>query len=132
MTEPLLTDTGTCESCGHEAQQNEGGGFFFHLLHCDRCGGEKRIEFEELGEVHVRYIKGLPGPYAFISKERDEEIQKNYPGEPLTEDEYNAEIARIVGKCECGGQFSMTAPARCPKCASPDIKNTGKTIIYYD
>lgn len=123
---------GRCKSCGHEEQQREGGGFFFHLLHCDKCGHEKRIGFEELGEIHVRYIKGLGGPYAFISKEQDEWIQQHYKGESLTEKQYYTEVEKMVGTCSCGGQYSMTAPARCSKCRSADIIDTGTMTLYYD
>jgi len=34
-----------CNDCGAKFTANEGGGFVFHLLHCDRCGAERAISF---------------------------------------------------------------------------------------
>ena len=42
-----------CDNCGHKFEVNCGGGFIFHLLHCDKCGKEKSILFEESGEAHL-------------------------------------------------------------------------------
>jgi len=123
---------GRCKQCGHVAEFHDGGGFFFHLLHCDTCGADKRVGFDELGEMHLRYLKGLSGPYAIISMEHDEWVRKNYPGEPLSREEYHAEVGKLAGQCECGGQFSMNAPNRCPKCRSTDIEDTGEFTMMYD
>lgn len=41
-----------CSKCGTKFKVSEGGGFTFHVLHCDKCGMEKRTEFNELGEIH--------------------------------------------------------------------------------
>ena len=60
-----------CGACGRKFSVSEGGGFTFHLLRCDRCGATREMSFEELGEVHLRYLKGLPGPYAIASAEHD-------------------------------------------------------------
>lgn len=34
--------------------------------------------------------------------------------------------------CDCGGTFSVDAPARCPKCGSPDFERDpdGMSMIY--
>jgi hypothetical protein len=77
------TYTAICDACGSKFEVNEGGGFFFHLLHCEKCGKEKSIGFEDLGEIHLRYIKGLPGPYCMASSETDKLIQEKYQGPPL-------------------------------------------------
>lgn len=90
----------------------------FHLLHCNKCGKEKSIGFGELGEIHLRYLKGLPGPYAVATSDHDRNIRENYPGQPLTEDKYNLEIEKLAGRCECNGMFKLDASARCPSCKS--------------
>lgn len=54
--------TAKCNKCGHEFEVSEGGGFFFHLLHCDKCGKQKSISFDEIGEPHLQYLKGLGAP----------------------------------------------------------------------
>lgn len=49
--------TAICKDCGNEFTANIGGGFFFHLLHCYRCGKEKEIGFDELREIHLQYLR---------------------------------------------------------------------------
>jgi hypothetical protein len=107
-----------CQECGHRYQASEGGGFFFHLLHCDRCGRERSIDFDELGDAHLRYVKGLPGPWTVGTMDADKHIEETYPAEALSEDEYRAIAEKAAGPCECGGRFSMKAPPRCPRCKS--------------
>jgi hypothetical protein len=111
-----------CNKCGRKFQVLDGGGFFFHLLHCDKCGRHKQIGFDRLGEAHLAYIKGLAGPYAIATSQHDKQIQDEYPGAPLSQAEYDAAVEDIAGKCKCGGRFRMDAPARCPKCASTDFR----------
>jgi len=68
----------------------------FHLLHCDRCGKDKSLSFDEIGEPHLAYLKGLPGPYAMATAGHDQEVKDNYPGEPLSEDEYHEAVERAA------------------------------------
>lgn len=121
-----------CDKCGHKFKLNMGGGFFFHLLKCDKCGKDKDISFEEIGEPHLRYLKGLGGPYCVATTEHDEYIRKHYPGEPLSEEEYHLEVEKIAGKCKCGGHYKFDAPPRCPKCRSEDITKESRPHIFYD
>ena len=112
---------------------SQGGGFCFHLLHCDQCGKEKSIGFDELGEVHLRYLKGLSGPYSIATRDHDKEVQERYPGEPLSEAEYDLKVEEVAGKCKCGGRFSFDAPARCPLCKSDDYREDPEVCeLLYD
>ena len=120
-----------CHRCGAEFVAQEGGGFFFHLLHCDRCGSEKGIRFHDLGEIHLKFLKGLGMPYCGVTCHYDLWIQENYPGEPITEEEYHRAVETFAGKCDCGGHYRMDAKARCPKCHSADIE-AGRVLGYYD
>ena len=122
----------TCNKCGHKFKLNIGGGIFFQLLKCDKCGKDKYISFEEIGEPHLGYLKGLPGPYSAVTWEHDEYVQKNYPGEPLSQEEYHLEVEKIAGKCKCGGHYKFDAPPRCPKCRSEDITKESRPHIHYD
>ena len=36
-----------------------------------------------------------------------------------------------AGNCECGGNFRLDAPVRCPKCRSAEI-DEGEVTVYYD
>ena len=38
-----------CDKCGTKFTASDGGGFAFFLLHCDRCGEDRSVTFEELG-----------------------------------------------------------------------------------
>jgi hypothetical protein len=121
-----------CKQCGHKFSVNSGGGFFFHLLHCDSCGEDKSIGFDEIGEPHLRYIKGLPGPYCAASSGLDKQIKDNYPGEPMSEEEYHAAVEQIAGGCGCGGSYKFDAPPRCPKCKSIELEYDAEPSIMYD
>ena len=107
-----------CSKCGEKFTVSDGGGFFFHLLHCNKCGKEKSIGFDELGEIHLRYIKGGVGPYCIASMDSDKKIQESFPGEPLNEKEYNKQVEHFAGICNCGGKFKFSGKSRCPKCHS--------------
>ena len=121
-----------CKKCGTQFKVNEGGGFCFHLLHCNRCGADKSIGFDELGEVHFRYLKGLPGPYAIATAGSDRRIQEEYQGTALPEAEYNKEVEKLAGQCECGGAFTFKARARCPECRSARYSKVrdGNSMCY--
>lgn len=92
-----------CRTCGAKFQVRSGGGFFFDLLHCDTCGEAKSVGNQELGDIHLRFVKGLPGPYAVARSEMDQRIQREYPGEPLTRAEYHAAAEATLHACSCGG-----------------------------
>jgi hypothetical protein len=122
-----------CHDCGNEFVASSGGGFFFHKLHCDKCGKEKDISFDELKDLHWKYIKGLPGPYTVATAGMDKFIKEQYPGEPISEKQYHGEIERAAGKCPCSGSYKMDAKPRCPVCKSLNYsKSEQDFIINYD
>lgn len=112
----------TCADCGTFYTSRRGGGFRFHLLHCDKCGKGKGIRFVELGEIHLKYLKGLNVPYCVATGSQDKFIQENYPGDPIDEDEYHRLVEEFAGKCECGGKYTFDAPPGCPNCGSKKCK----------
>lgn len=79
-------------------------------------------------------MKGLPGPYAVARAGMDRRIQAEYPGEPLTRDEYYAAAEATLEPCVCGGRFRYDAPARCPECRSTrdqwDENPDGRVVMY--
>jgi hypothetical protein len=121
-----------CQACGTRFQANEGGGFFFDLLHCDRCGAAKSVAHGAMGDVHLAFIKGLKMPYAMARAELDGEIQRTFPGKPLTEAAYYAAIEHQLPPCACGGRFTYAAPPRCPHCGSTEERwtPTGEQVWY--
>lgn len=119
-----------CKKCGFEFSVRTGAGFHFHLLTCDKCAKTKSISFDKIGEPHLRFIKGLRGPYCMATADSDRKIQENYPGEPLTESEYRAMVEKMAKKCRCGGKFKFDAPPRCPKCRSTRIEKKEEVCTY--
>jgi hypothetical protein len=110
----------SCRTCGTRFTADFGGGFTFDLLHCDTCGLARGVGHQELGDIHLRFVKGLPGPYAVSRSAFDREIQREYPGEPLTREEYDAAAEATLEPCSCGGSFCYDAPPRCPECRSTE------------
>ncbi|MFA6572466.1 MAG: hypothetical protein WCT77_14655 [Bacteroidota bacterium] len=121
-----------CRKCGKEFEVSEGGGFFFHLLHCTDCGKEKSVSFDEIKELHSKFNKGSNAPYAVASREQDKLIQDNPDIEPIDLVTNYREIETMLEKCRCGGSFTFKAKARCPKCKSDDYIDTGISTILYD
>lgn len=121
-----------CIDCGASFTVNEGGGFFFYILRCDKCGKTNNISFDDLGELHDRFLKGLPCPYCAASSEHDKYVKEHVDVEPISEDEYHRAVEKFAGKCKCGGQFTFDAPIRCRKCRSTHFKECGGTITMYD
>ena len=109
-----------CRTCGTHFMARDGGGFMFDLLHCDTCGATTSGSHQELGDIHLGFVKGLPGPYAVARAAMDRRIQAEYPGRTLTRDEYHAAAEATLEACTCGGTFRYGAPARCPGCRSTD------------
>ena len=120
-----------CLDCGKTTTVEHGGGFTFHLLRCDKCGETTAIGFDDLGELHLRYLKGLPDSYCGASAEHDRHVQENVPVEPISEDEYHSGVEKIAGKCECGGNYIFNTPPRCHACRSDRLEE-GKPDVYYD
>lgn len=119
-----------CVECGNTFTVDHGGGFVFHLLRCDKCGKTKSIGFDRLGELHLRYLKGLPGPYCVGTSEHDKHVREHVDVEPISEHEYHRGVEKIAGKCRCRGKYVFDAPPRCPKCHSANIKEGEITGMY--
>jgi len=125
----------TCRRCGTEFGVRNGGGFWFDLLHCDRCGQDRNISHEDLGDIHLAFVKGLAGPYAVSRSALDRHIQATFTGAPLDRDAYHAAAEATLEPCACGGRFRYDAPARCPVCRSTSEEwevNRRISIVHYD
>ena len=110
-----------CRTCGAHFTVSTGGGFFFDQLHCEQCGKVKDVGHEDMGDIHLGFVKGLGRPYAMARAAFDRHIQQTYPGEPLSKAEYHAAVEATLDPCRCGGRYRYDAPPRCPSCRStPD------------
>ena len=124
-----------CGACGARFLVRHGGGFFFDLLQCDTCGRATSVGHQELGDIHLRFVKGLPGPYAVARATMDRRIQLEYPGEPLTRTEYRAAAEATLDACSCGGHYRYDAEARCPGCRSTSERwdrDPNAASMHYD
>ncbi len=120
-----------CEACGRDFRVSSGGGFFFDRLHCDRCGKSTSVSHRDLGEVLLRFVKGLTTPYAMARAAMDRDIQANYPGQPITRGEYHAMAEATLEACGCGGRFLYAAPPRCPGCRSTSESWSGGRVVAH-
>lgn len=124
-----------CRRCGAHFSVQYGGGFMFDLLHCGRCGQAKSVRHQELGDIHLRFVKGLGRPYAVSRSAMDSRIQAEYPGESLSQDEYRAAAEATLAPCPCGGRFRYNAPPRCPECRSTSKlwdRDPAASSAFYD
>jgi Zn finger protein HypA/HybF involved in hydrogenase expression len=119
-----------CRECGKAFKVEKGGGFRFHFLRCDQCGKPKSINFNQLGVLHVRYLKGLDVPYALALRRQEAALKAASTEEPISQRKYHFGVERIAGKCKCGGQFKMKARPRCPKCRSTRLAMGEVTRMY--
>jgi len=123
----------TCRDCGFTFTVSEGGGFKFHLLHCDRCGKSKGVGFDELGDMHWRYLKGRGGSTYYGIGDRladDEAYLERCSDDPVSEAEYYAYIEKTAGQCPCGGSFKLDVSPRCPRCKSANYDLAWPTVFY--
>jgi hypothetical protein len=107
-----------CRACGTKFQVQDGGGFYFDMLHCDTCGNAHSVSHASLDDIHLGFVKGLGRPYATVRADMDRRIQRDYAGETLSRGDYHAAAEATVDPCLCGGPFRYDAPARCPNCRS--------------
>lgn len=107
-----------CLACGTDFRIFSGGGFFFDRLQCDACGSSRSVSHEEMGDIHLAFVKGLPGPYAVSRRNLDQHIKETFQGPALDRDAYHAAVEASLEPCICGGRFRYDAPARCPGCRS--------------
>jgi hypothetical protein len=123
-----------CRACGTKFVGRSGGGFFFDLLHCDSCGQSKSVGHQEMGDIHLGFVKGLPGPYTVGRSAMDRRIKEEYAGELLSTDEYHAAVEATLEPCKYGGRFRYDAPPRCPTCRSTsehwDPDPAGVSMLY--
>ncbi|MHC9510556.1 FmdB family zinc ribbon protein [Kangiella sp. M94] len=103
-----------CNSCKHEFEFTQGPIMAGHVAHCEDCGKEKLLAPDEL-------LMELWGYHSF-DYEWDPELSDNEP--KLT--------TAVTGKCACGGNYSLNARPRCPKCRSDDINQDNSRIILID
>ena len=74
------------------SESNTAAAFSFTCCAATLCGETKSVRFEELGLIHLRYLKGLPVPCCVASRKYDRYVQERLDLEPLAEDDYYREV----------------------------------------
>ena len=99
-----------CKKCDEHFQVEDGGGFTFHQVRCDKCGKTKSVPFDKI-----------------------EHIQDAFSHDRWSDKYYEA-VAQFAGKhrCKQKGKYVNKAPVRCPKCFSTEHENDpdGDMILY--
>ena len=122
-----------CKDCDTEFSWSEGGGFTFHLLHCERCGEERSVGFEQLGDAHAAWLKGTGTVWSVATAESDRAAADSYKGPALGDEDYEAAVAAAAGACRCGGSFAWDVPPTCPSCRSRNVDHRpGGPMVCYD
>jgi predicted Zn-ribbon and HTH transcriptional regulator len=119
-----------CPDCAYQFTVSDGGGFTFHQLRCASCGRAKNIGFDELGDLHLRYLKGSATPYSVAFANEHQYVREHLDIESISSEDYYAGV-EAAATCDCGGALSFSAPPRCPKCGSCRIEE-GAAFIQYD
>ena len=112
-----------CRDCGSSFSIEYEGGMFYHLVRCSSCGKTKRISFAELGILHLRLMKEMPGLKGAPVERHDIK--------PISEDEYYSAVEATAGACRCGGDYCLDTAPRCPDCGSTSI-DEGRIIDTFD
>ncbi|HVN73392.1 MAG TPA: hypothetical protein VMT44_02225 [Methanoregula sp.] len=106
-----------CLKCSTRFEVRKGSGGMYHLLHCKRCGREKKVSMKDLPDLcrHslVDYIRTCTHP------EDNRNTSENEPGIPLIDERrYRFMVEHRAGLCVCGSMFKFSGKARCPRCRS--------------
>jgi hypothetical protein len=124
-----------CLDCSQPFKVDDGGGFFFELVRCESCGESTSVSHGKVAAWGSRIIR--------MMKEHGREMRWPFPADDPTYRalflelaskvtvEYNQSVESTIGRCRCGGRFTMDAPIRCPGCGSLNITK-GKPFENYD
>lgn len=98
-----------CRECGNDFLVNDGGGLGFVQLRCADCGRARNLEREVMDNLAAQ--RG---------------IHPSAAGNSL-----DADFQKLLGRCDCGGEFTSDAAIRCPNCRSTEV-TLGKPDLLYD
>ena len=73
----------------------------FEQMRCEECGRATAVLVDE------QYLAGSPSKAAWAKR-----------------------MEARAGKCRCGGQYTLQAKPRCPKCRSVDLDKGNVEVLY--
>lgn len=124
----MTTRPAVCMKCSHAFAVHEERSQRAHLLHCVRCGRDKRIVLSDLKDHYHRYIRTLLSPSPAGIQSGKEPVTPLFSDEHLDIRKYTYMVEHLAGSCVCGAVFRFSGKPRCPKCRSTVIRTEqGKT-----
>jgi Zn ribbon nucleic-acid-binding protein len=118
----MHTRQAVCIRCDHTFTIHEETGSKAHLLHCVRCGRDKRIRLSDLKEWYHQHLSSLHSPIAPTASSTKETVRPLFADDHIDIRKYQFMVEHLAGSCICGAVFRFSAKPRCPKCRSTVIQ----------
>jgi hypothetical protein len=118
----MHTRQAVCMKCDHSFTVHEETSRNAHLLHCVRCGRDKRIGAADLKDVYNRSLATLLIPPTLGIKCLAEPVRSLFSDEAIDCRKYTHMVEHLAGFCICGSVFRFSGKPRCPICRSAVIR----------
>jgi|WetSurMetagenome_2_1015567.scaffolds.fasta_scaffold23727_3 hypothetical protein len=123
----VRTYRAVCARCDHHFGISEGSDKRSHILHCVRCGRDKRIGLKEIREYYNRYLRTfLTARVPEKQVPFDESVRPLLSDNQLNTKKYAFMVEHLAGQCICGAGFRFSGKPRCPRCRSTAIRREPK------
>ena len=126
----LLTRQVVCVKCDQTFTIHEETSRQAHLLHCVRCGRDKRITRADLKAYYYRYLTTLLTAPALGIRNLAEPIRPLFSDEQIDTRKYIYMVEHLAGSCICGAAFRFSGKPRCPRCRSAIIRTEQENAIH--
>jgi len=83
-----------------------------------KCGKTKSIPFDDLGELDLRYLKSVEGPYSAQAETATRIPENISPVSRYLEQRITKAVEKVAGQLQVPWKFTFDAPPRCRKCHS--------------
>lgn len=111
-----------CMKCNNTFTINEETSQKAHLLHCIRCGRDKRIGPADLKDIYLRSLASLLTTPMLGIKSLAEPVRPLFSEEMIDNRKYTCMVEHLAGSCICGAVFRFSGKPRCPICRSAVIQ----------
>jgi len=114
----MITRQVACVKCSTPFAIHEETSQYAHLLHCVRCGRDKRITRADLKACYYRYLTTLLTSPALGLRNLAPPIRPLFSDEQIDTRKYIHMVEHLAGSCICGATFRFSGKPRCPQCRS--------------
>ena len=118
----MVTRQVVCVKCSTPFTIHEETSRQAHLLHCVRCGRDKRITRADLKACYYRYISTLLTSPLLGMRSLAAPIRPLFSDEQIDTRKYIHMVEHLAGSCICGATFRFSGKPRCPRCRSAIIR----------